>query len=126
MITPEDPEVIVTAEHCDQACRVFWYLKYYCCGVFEKAKAEQRSHSDSLSSLVVKDLPQQLAIAKDLEISIMVTLYQEWIDEVTTEMVNKQKQAAKIDTAKARKGRSADTWVVVKSPKEDDWEMVET
>ena len=118
------PEVIVTAENCEQAYRVFNCLKYYCYGVFEKAKSEQKSRADSLASLV-EDLSQQLAIAKDLDISIMVTLYREWIWEVNKEMALKQKTSIATQKVKVNAGSKSEAWVMVKDPKEDEeWEMI--
>ena len=128
MITPEQLEVIVTAEHCDKAYKVFRCLKEYCHGVFEKSKADQRSRADSLASLIERDLRPQLAIAKDLKISLMVTLYEEWIAEVNKEMALEQETSIATQKARVRvnAGSKSEAWVMVKDPKEDEeWEMIE-
>ena len=120
----EDPEVVVTAPGHAYPLRIFDDLEMVCLGTLESHKRGIES-SYSGPAAVIEDLQQQLAYAKSIGITIMEAVYQEWIEKVTTDIVNKQKEAVNIETAKARKGRSAEAWIVVKSPDEDDWEMVE-
>ena len=125
MVMRQDSKVIVIASGYASPVRIFDLTEMHCLGTLESHKRGIES-SYSGPAAVIEDLQQQLACAKSIGIPVMEALYQQWIESVTTEMVNKQEEAVKTDTAKARKGRSAGAWVVVKSPEEDDWEMVET
>ena len=124
MVIRRDPKITVPASGYASPWNILHLLGMYCLGTLETFKREQESLYPTPAA-IIEVLQKQLACAKSIDIPIMEALYQEWIEEVTTELVKKQKQAVNIGTAKARKGRSAEAWVVVKNPEEEDWEMVE-